>query len=157
MSDTKLSRPSREAVFMQVAEAFAERSTCNRLHTAAVAVDDTYNIIAVGYNGSLPNQLHCNEPNIGCDIVDGHCIRTLHAEQNLITNCARHGKSLEGAAIYVLHRPCYTCMKLLLACGVYKVFWKHDYNSDGQTENVRKIAALSKVLAGQLLLVNNLY
>ena len=46
-------RPSFESIYMGLAEAMAERSTCSRLKVGAVITSTDYRkVLAVGYNGN---------------------------------------------------------------------------------------------------------
>lgn len=91
-------RISRDEMFIQIARIVARRGTCNRAQVGAVIVKDS-RIISIGYNGSLPGEAHCTD--VGCKIVDGHCIRTIHAEANAICWAARNGVSVKDATMYV--------------------------------------------------------
>ena len=74
-------RVSWETYFMNIAKEVSTRSTCDRKHVGAVIVRDK-TLLSTGYNGSIKGLPHCNEA--GCEMVDGHCIRTSHAEANAI-------------------------------------------------------------------------
>ena len=89
--------------FMMQAVLLASRSTCERLSVGAVIVRDK-RIIAGGYNGSVAGDDHCID--VGCYLVDGHCVRTIHAEMNAILQCAKFGESTDNAEIYVTDFPC---------------------------------------------------
>ena len=95
-------RPNWDDYFMDIAFAVAERSTCDRAHVGAVLVRDR-RILTTGYNGAPAGLPHCDE--VGHLIVDGHCVRALHAEQNAIIQAALHGISIQGATAYVTHQP----------------------------------------------------
>ena len=103
----------------------SERATCPRMHCGCVIVKDKY-VLSTGYNGSLPGLDHCED--VGCLIVDGHCVRTNHAEMNAIAQAARHGVSLSGATAYVTNMPCTTCAKALLAAGIVRIVVFSDYH-----------------------------
>lgn len=60
-------------------------------------------------------------------MVDGHCVRTLHAEQNAIIQAALHGVSISGATAYVTHHPCLTCAKMLINAGITRVVYAGNY------------------------------
>ena len=94
--------------FMNIAQVAATRSTCNRKHVGAVIVRDK-SILSTGYNGSIPGMPHCTE--VGCDIENGHCIATVHAEANAIIQAAKHGVCIDKADIYVTASPCWNCFK----------------------------------------------
>ena len=59
----------------------ANRSTCKRAKVGAVLVKDN-KVISTGYNGSVSGTEHCIDHE--CLVIDGHCVRTLHAEVNAI-------------------------------------------------------------------------
>jgi dCMP deaminase len=60
-------------------------------------------------------------------MVDGHCVRTLHAEQNAIIQAAQHGVSVRGGTIYVTHQPCLTCAKMIINAGLVRVVYAGAY------------------------------
>jgi deoxycytidylate deaminase len=64
-------RPSWDHYFLDLAAVAAKRATCPRKSVGVVLVRDRQ-ILATGYNGSLPHQPHCTE--VGCDMEDGHCV-----------------------------------------------------------------------------------
>ena len=72
---------------MNIAHEVSTRSTCNRKHVGAVIVRDK-TILSTGYNGSIRGTEHCND--IGCEMIDGHCVRTTHAEANAIVQSAKN-------------------------------------------------------------------
>ncbi len=113
-------RPTREQYYMDLAFATAKRSTCDRAQVGAIAVKDK-RIIATGYNGSPSGLPHCSE--VGHQLLKEHCIRTVHAEQNIICQCAKDGVALKGATIYCTHQPCFDCLKLLISAGVKAILF----------------------------------
>ncbi len=117
-------RPSKDEYFMLIAKLVSLRATCPRLRVGAVAVKDGY-ILATGYNGAPGGMDHCID--VGCLVVDGHCHRAVHAEQNVIAMAARKGISLEGATLYVTHFPCDTCLKLLINAGIREIVYEEMY------------------------------
>ena len=121
--------------FMKIAEQVASRSTCDRKHIGAVIVRDK-TILSTGYNGSLRGAPHCDE--IGHDMENGHCVRTVHAEANAIAQAAKNGVGLAEAHIYVTASPCLTCFKLVANSGIRKVFFKEFYRDERITEYARQ-------------------
>ncbi len=114
----KPERPSWDAYFIEVAKVVASRSTCARAQVGCVIVRDR-RILTTGYNGSPAGLPHCTE--VGHFLVDGHCIRTLHAEHNAVIQAALHGISTLEAELYVTHQPCYNCAKMIINAGIEKV------------------------------------
>lgn len=120
-------RPTKDEYFMLIAKLVGLRATCPRLRVGAVAVKDGY-ILATGYNGAPRGMEHCIDA--GCLIVDGHCHRAVHAEQNVIAMAARKGISLEGATLYVTHFPCDTCFKLVINAGIREIVYEEIYPNE---------------------------
>jgi len=118
-------RPSWDEYFLKLAMLASERSTCPRMHCGCVMVKDRF-VLATGYNGSLPRAAHCDE--VGCLVVNNHCVRTNHAEVNALCQASRHGISLDGATVYVTNMPCTACVKALIASGIRRIVVCSDYH-----------------------------
>ena len=71
----------------------ANRSTCKRAKVGAILVKDN-KVISTGYNGSVSGTEHCIDHE--CLVIEGHCVRTLHAEVNAI---------LQGCLLYTSPSP----------------------------------------------------
>lgn len=112
--------------FMAQSHLLALRSTCTRLMVGATIVRDK-RIIAGGYNGSVSGSVHCVDE--GCYVIEGHCVRTVHAEANALLQCAKFGVPTENAEIYVTHFPCLQCCKQLIQSGIKKVYYAKDYRN----------------------------
>jgi dCMP deaminase len=57
-------------------------------------------------------------------MVDGHCLRTVHAEASAICFAAKHGIALDGATLYTTgwHGGCCpACTKLAKAAGIVEI------------------------------------
>jgi len=119
-----MQRPSWDEYFMGIAFEVAKRSTCLRAQVGAIIVRDK-RILTTGYNGAPTGLPHCTE--VGCLIVNGHCVRTLHAEQNAIIQAALHGVSVQGGTMYVTHQPCLTCAKMIINAGIKRVVYGGEY------------------------------
>ena len=115
-------RPSWDEYFMEIAFQVATRGTCTRRNVGAVVVKDK-RIKGTGYNGSPPDLPHCLDEN--CEMVEGHCVRCVHAEPNALFECSPDER--KGATLYVTDRPCPECQKLIIASGVSKVVFARDY------------------------------
>lgn len=137
-------RLSWDEYFMLQAYIASSRSTCNRASVGCLLVRDN-KVLSTGYNGSAPGQPHCDE--VGHQLVNGHCVRTIHAEQNAISQCALMGKSCKDSIAYITHYPCINCAKLLVASGISKIYYMMDY---GVTGEVFDLLRKANVLAIQL-------
>jgi dCMP deaminase len=117
-------RPDWDDYFMSMAYMAAERSTCDRLRAGSILVKDR-RIIGSGYNGSPPGMEHCDD--VGHLMHEGHCIRTLHGEENTLLQAAKLGIPTEGSTIYTTFSPCYHCLKKLIAAGVRRIVGANMY------------------------------
>ena len=79
--------------FMAIAKQVSTRSTCDRKHVGAVIVRDKV-ILSTGYNGSLRGAPHCDD--VGHDMENGHCVRTMHAEANAVAQAAKNGVNINN-------------------------------------------------------------
>jgi dCMP deaminase len=52
------------------------------------------------------------------------------AEQNCISDCAKRGVSSLECTAYITHYPCIICTRILLAAGIKKIKYIHDYKND---------------------------
>ena len=113
--------------FMNIASEVAARSTCARAVVGAILVREK-RILATGYNGSVRGLDHCDD--VGHMMVDGHCVRTVHAEVNAIIQAALHGVSTDQSTCYVTHLPCIQCVKALLNAGIIHIVYLEQYRPD---------------------------
>ncbi len=109
---------------MSIALQVAKRSTCDRAYVGAVVVRDR-RILTTGYNGSPSGLPHCDDA--GHLLIDGHCVRTLHAEQNAIIQAAYLDVSVHNSTIYVTHQPCMVCAKMIINAGIRRVVYAGQY------------------------------
>jgi dCMP deaminase len=133
-------RMSWHEFFATQSRVMALRSTCPRLAVGCVIVRDK-RIIASGYNGSISGDRHCVDE--GCYMVDGHCARAIHAEQNALLQCARFGIATEGADLYVTHLPCLQCTKSLIQAGIKRVFYEESYRPDPYAKELLDFAGVT--------------
>ena len=130
--------------FMAQSLLLSTRSTCERLGVGATVVRDR-RVISGGYNGSVSGDVHCSE--VGCYVVEGHCIRTVHAEVSAIIQCAKFGAPTEGADIYVTHFPCLQCTKTIIQAGISNMYYLHDYRT---SEYAKELLTHSGINIGQV-------
>ncbi|ERK59836.1 ComE operon protein 2 [Gemella bergeri ATCC 700627] len=122
-----MERISWDEYFMAQSHLLSLRSTCSRLAVGATIVKDK-RIVSGGYNGSIKGDEHCID--VGCKVVEGHCVRTIHAEINAILQCSKFGVGTEGATIYVTHFPCLNCTKSIIQAGIKEICYANDYRNN---------------------------
>ena len=120
-----MNRLSEDAYFMLLAVAASTRSTCLRGRVGAVVVAN-HRVVSTGYNGAPAGLSHCLEKGcwVGHREGDGReiCLRSTHAEVNALLQARTVGETL-----YSTHKPCYTCLKMILNSGVRRVVWFQNY------------------------------
>ena len=138
MTKEELSKKKWDKRFMEVANLVSSWSSCVRKgrHVGAVIVKDR-RILATGYNGAPAGVKSCAEKGVCLRDEKGiesgtraeFCYAT-HAEQNALVQTARLGISVDGATMYVTHRPCVICTKLMINAGIKRVVYQEGYPDD---------------------------
>jgi dCMP deaminase len=119
-------RPSWDSYFMGLARQAATRSTCLRRQVGAVLVQNRSHR-GSGYNGAPAGIDSCLD--LGeCLMRDGHCIRAVHAELNLILQTDMRER--EGATVYVTDFPCWRCANFLANSGIAEIVYSRPYHRD---------------------------
>ena len=141
-------RPSWDDYFLEVAQAIAKRSTCDRGRIGCVIARNKQ-LLVTGYAGAPAGLPHCDE--VGHQMKqlvheDGihtsHCMRTVHAEQNAICQAAKLGVSIDGATIYLQMTPCRICAMLLINSGIKRVVCERKYHAGGESEALLRQACI---------------
>ena len=94
-----MGRPDWRHTWFDIATVLAQRATCPRAKVGAVVVSPDNRMLVGGYNGAASGSDHCIE--VGCSMVNNHCVRAIHAECNALAYAARAGISVEGCSMYV--------------------------------------------------------
>jgi len=134
--ENKPKRLSREDYQRLITFFVATRGTCDRLRTATTLWDESGKMLSGGYNGSPPKNPHCDEG--GHLMVEGHCVRTNHGEENAILNAGDLAR-LKGATAYIIGRPCYHCVRKLISVGIKEIEFIGDYKNSLGAENVESL------------------
>lgn len=135
-------KPSRDEYYMRMALNAATRATCDRRHVGAVIVHKD-RLLATGFNGAPRGMPECDE--VGHLMEDGHCIRTIHAEENAITwvgierlESLRDDEAYDHKSMitmYVTTGPCSGCMHLIIQSGIQRVVYGSQYRSPTHTKD----------------------
>ncbi|AEI42704.1 deoxycytidylate deaminase [Paenibacillus mucilaginosus] len=136
-----MTRKDWDTYFMDIAYMASTRSQCGRRHVGAVLVQGK-KLLGTAYNGAPMGVPDCSEA--GCMLVeefelvnaDGgeqvvkkqRCIRTIHAEQNLLLFTDREDR--EGSVVYVTDQPCWTCANMLANSGIAEIVYHRPYPKD---------------------------
>lgn len=148
-------RKSWDLYFMDMAYMASTRATCRRRHVGAVLCKNK-KLLGSSYNGAPMGVPDCYED--GCMIVEHYeqangkivkkerCIRTIHAEQNLLLFTDHEDR--EGSTVYVTDEPCWTCANLLANSGVAEIVYHRPYLKDH--EKVNQLMAVKSILFRRL-------
>ncbi len=139
-------RPDWDEYFLNIMQEVGKRGTCDRGRSGAVAVKDK-RILSTGYVGAPSGLPHCDDAGHMMKKTmheDGsahdHCVRTTHAEQNIVCQAAKNGISLDGATLYVKMTPCFSCAKMIINAGIKRVVCLRRYHEDTDTIKMLKEA-----------------
>lgn len=132
-----------DTYFLDMAYMASTRSQCSRRHVGAVLVQGK-KLLGAAYNGAPMGVPDCSEA--GCMLVEEvellpeeggdkvikkqRCIRTIHAEQNLLL--FTDPKDREGSAVYVTDQPCWTCANMLANSGISEIVYHRPYPKDSE-------------------------
>jgi dCMP deaminase len=119
-----MNKPEWDVYFLRAAYLAATRASCPRKHVGALLVSPDKRVIATGYNGSPSGMDSCDD--VGCLMIEGHCVRTLHAESNAIDFA---GRTAMGAVLYCTVTPCFDCAKRIVNAGIHRVVYDQHYES----------------------------
>lgn len=144
----RLSRPSWDIYYMDIARVVAQRGNCIRRQVAAVIVKDN-RLISTGYNGTPRGVTNCCDG--GCARCAGstpsgkgldECVCS-HAEENSITQAAYHGIRLAGSTLYSTLSPCLMCAKMIINAGIETVIYDEPYKFSKQIQALFREAGVS--------------
>lgn len=110
--------------FMRMADIAKLRSGCKRKQVGVVFVIEN-RVVSTGYNQAPSGVEHCAD--VGCTVVNGHCIRSVHAELNGILNATRAGQTLRDATAYVTTMPCLRCLMAMRNAGIDTIWYEQKY------------------------------
>ncbi len=122
-------RPTRDEVYLDMAELIARRGTCPRRAVGCVLVDARGRILATGYNGVASGRPHCNAGHLcpGATFPSGEGLdkcEAIHAEQNAIL-LLQDPWTVDTA--YISTTPCLSCIKLLLGTSAKRLVVREVY------------------------------
>ena len=132
-----------DSYFLRIVEVVGSRGTCDRGRSGCVIVKDK-NILSTGYVGAPHGLDHCDD--VGHFIIDNHCLRSTHAEQNALINAAKNGVKLDGATLYCTMYPCFSCCKMIINAGIERVVAQNDYHESEESKNAFFLAKINTTL-----------
>lgn len=121
--------------YIKAARDEAAKSRCDRAHVGCVIVDRaTGKVVSKAFNDTPAAVEPCDTG--GHCIVDGHCVKTIHAERNAIRRMSEHGSEY---TLYVTHYPCRECAQLITTCPqIVEVVYLGDYRNSSEAAELLK-------------------
>jgi dCMP deaminase len=111
--------------FMQTAFNLSKKSHCVSKKVGVVLAKDG-RIISMGYNGSHPGNINCDDVfnRDDMDFEKHHewsRVFEVHAEMNCLAFAAKNGIKVDGCTLYVTLSPCQDCLKNLMQAGIKRI------------------------------------
>ena len=129
----KITKKKLDAYYSQ-ALAVAKSSHDAQTKVAALLVHSrTGAVLSSGFNGFIRGAKDKKLPNTRPDKYP----YMIHAEANLIANCARHGISTDECFIFCTLSPCINCIRLLYQSGISTIFFKDVYTDFAENVKMR--------------------
>ena len=124
-------RKTWDEYWFDLVEAAASRGTCPRRQVGALLVKSN-TLLATGYNGAPSGHPQCDE--VGCEMENDHCVRTIHAEVNVLIRSTPEQQN--GATLYVTDYPCQRCALLISNTGISKVIFVRNYRNNNKSTDL---------------------
>jgi len=126
--------PSTLRPAMDLAIRQSRLSDCDRAFVGCVIMTWAGVILVAAHNRAHMG----NGKGISCKthkhhMVDGHCVRTIHAEQACIMLGLQNSFDFDKTVAVVTHTPCAICTPLLIEAGVKAVYIKNRYRETPET------------------------
>lgn len=129
-------RPSKDELYIRMAELCATRSTCKRRHVGCVLTDVEGAHVALGWNGTAKGS------RARCYCADSGRVSCVHAEANAVAK-----KSWAGPCVaYLPISPCVQCAALLVNAGCVRIVIGQVYRDEGGLDVLRAAGAAVTVL-----------
>jgi len=110
--------------YSKQAQVISELSPDLETKVGALLINSTTGaVLSSGYNGFIRGAPDKTLPKVRPDKYN----YIVHAEANLIYNCARHGISMSDCYVYCTLSPCINCLRALYQSGVTTVIFKEKY------------------------------
>lgn len=117
-------RPSKNIYWMGIADAVSLRAHDEQTKVGAVLVkNDTGMVVATAHNGFVRGAPDDLLPKTRPEKYE----YMMHAEDNLISHCAKSGISVDNCSLVITMSPCQKCLRLLWQSGITQVICKNLY------------------------------
>ena len=119
--------------FFKRAYVVSELSPDEQTKVGALLVnEETKAVISSGYNGFIRGAHDENLPKTRPEKYS----YMIHAEANLLYNCAMHGISTNKCVVICTLSPCVNCLRSLYQCNIKTVYFKEKYRDFDKNINM---------------------
>jgi len=132
MADVEISTDQFDVEFLRELKKFSEKGPDWWRRVAASAISQDGKVLVTAYNTHMSDEYETyifGDPSINRDAGEKGKSCVIHAEQSVITLCAKHGLALDGAKLYVTTFPCEMCAREIAFSGVSTVYFSEGYSS----------------------------
>lgn len=125
-----------EQILKELVERAATEYTCNRgpRPSGAILAHPLERFMLYGDVIPTAGSPSCKE--VGCMMVDGHCVRNIHAEVDALLQAAYNGCYTSGAIMYSINKPCYNCTLACIKAGISKIYYAYAVYDEERTQAV---------------------
>jgi dCMP deaminase len=141
-----VNRPDNQTRIMTQLDLLRVYVTCTRLRVASALVSPAGLPVITSVNGAPMGIQHCNDR----PAAEGRCVVCIHSEKNAINKAARYGISTFDFSLWTTHRPCVSCANDIVQVGIEAVYYRWDYDTDGQKDYVIDLFERSLIAVIQL-------
>lgn len=143
-------RPSKLKVAMDNAINTAQLSHDDETQVGSVLLkSETMAVVATGYNGFVKGAPDHELPATRPDKYQ----YMMHSEENLLTNCLKHGISTNDCIVVCTLSPCAHCMRLLWQAGIKKVICKSKYRDFEDILKMKDLKVSESITADGFILL----
>jgi len=122
--------------YYKQALAIADQSPDEQTKVAALLIKNkTGAVVSSGYNGFIRGGSDDVLPKTRPDKYK----YIIHAEANLICNCAIHGISSDECFVFCTLSPCVNCSRLLYQSNIKQIYFKEMYRDFEKNKNMKDI------------------
>lgn len=140
-------RPTTQELLAEAENFGLKYGTCDRLRVGCILLNKKGQLVAKAANCSIGSLPSCDQE--GHLMEDGHCQRTIHAEQRAISLALTREMSMLDGTVYISHTPCLHCAKLLISCGVKEIFYKNEYHNVISKKLLKELSKKTGVKIGK--------
>jgi len=119
-----MTRPSKLEYWMGIAVAVSERSHDAETKVGAILIkNDTGMVVATAHNGFVRGAPDSILPKTRPEKYE----YMIHAEDNLISHCAKSGICIDNCTLVITLSPCQKCLRLMWQAGITEVICRDLY------------------------------